>query len=130
MLRSGAVDAVVVDPVPADERFVPVVPDPEATCRAWQQRHGAQTLNHVVVVRESIAGDDGIMRELLRLFRESRDRGGAAVDRTATPVGLEANRRNLEVAIAAAAAQRLLARPLTVENLVSGGNFAESSVLR
>jgi len=119
MLRDAALDAIIVDPVPGDARFISVVPDPQATFRAWQQRHGAQALNHIVVVRESIAGDDVVMRELFRLFRESRDLGGAAVDRDATPLGLEANRRNLEVAIAAAEAQRLLARPLTIDDLVS-----------
>ena len=41
------------------------------------------------------------------------------VDRASTPIGLEANRRNLEVAIAVADAQGLLARPLTVDDLVT-----------
>src|SRR5262249_42667835 len=97
MLRSGAVDAIIVDPVPPDPQIVPVVPDPEAAFRAWQQRHGAQTLNHVIVVRDTIAADGEMMRELFRLFRESRELGGAAVDLDATPLGLKANRRNLEV---------------------------------
>ena len=55
MLREGVIDAAIVDPVPAGSRFVPVVPDPDATWRAWQDRHGARTLNHVIVVRESLA---------------------------------------------------------------------------
>ena len=119
MLRDRVVDAVIVDPVPADPRFVPVVPDPDAACRAWQHRHGARTLNHVIVVRESLADDADAMRELFRLFRESRELGGTAVDPASTPLGLEANRRNLEVAIAVAEAQHLLARPLTVDDLVT-----------
>src|SRR5262245_12145945 len=64
MLGSGALDAVIVDPVPADEGIVPVVPDPDAAFRTWQQRHGAQTLNHVIVVRESVAEDKKIVGEL------------------------------------------------------------------
>ena len=119
MLRSGDIDAVIIDPVPAGPRFAPVVPDPDATCCAWQQQHGAATLNHVIVVRESIASDGEAMRELFRLFRESRELAGTAVDRQSTPLGLEANRRSLEVAIAVAEAQGLLARPLTVDDLVS-----------
>ena len=58
------------------------------------------------------------MRELFRLFRDSREIAGAA-DRASTPLGLDANRRNLEVAIAVAEAQGLLARPLTVDDLVT-----------
>jgi hypothetical protein len=87
--------------------------------RAWQERHHARTLNHVIVVRESLAADPAAMSELFRLFRESREIAGAAVDRASTPLGLAANRRNLEVAIAAADAQRLLSRPLTVDDLVT-----------
>jgi 4,5-dihydroxyphthalate decarboxylase len=119
LLRDGSVDAAIVDPVPARPPFVPVVPDPDATLRAWQLRHGARTLNHVIVVRESLAEDDQAVRELFRLFRESREAAGGDADPASTPLGLEANRRSLEVAIAVAGAQGLLARPLTVEDLVT-----------
>lgn len=119
MLRDGDIDAAIVDPVPAGPRFVPAVPDPETTVRAWQHRHGARTLNHVIVVRESLAQDDEAVRELFRLFRDSREVAGTAADPLSTPLGLEANRRNLEVAIAVADAQGLLARPLTVGDLVT-----------
>jgi 4,5-dihydroxyphthalate decarboxylase len=95
------------------------VADAEAACRSWQRRHGAIPLNHVIVVRETLAGDEQTMGELFGLFRSSRDLAGSAVDREATPLGLEANRRNLEVAIDVAAAQGLLARPLTVDDLVT-----------
>jgi 4,5-dihydroxyphthalate decarboxylase len=117
LLRTREADAIIVDPIPADPRFVAVVPDPEATCRAWQQRHGARTLNHVIAVRESLADNHEAMSELVRLFRESRELG--AVDPESAPLGLEANRRNLEVAIQVAETQHLLARPLTVGDLVT-----------
>jgi hypothetical protein len=95
------------------------VPDPDATCRAWEQKHGARTLNHVITVRESLAANEALVRELFRLFQQSRELGGAAVDRAAVPLGFESNRRNLEKALAVADAQGLLARPLTVEDLVT-----------
>jgi 4,5-dihydroxyphthalate decarboxylase len=119
MLRGGVIDAAIVDPVPAGPRFVPVVPDPEATFQAWQDQHRAATLNHVMVVRESLAKDDEAMAELFRLFRESRDIAGTEAARVSTPLGFAANRRNLEVAIAVADAQGLLARPLTADDLVT-----------
>ena len=95
------------------------MPDPEATFLAWQERHGARTLNHVIAVREPLAGNTDAMRELFRLFRESRALGGDAVDQASTPIGFDANRRNLEVAIAVADAQHLLGRPLTIDDLVT-----------
>jgi 4,5-dihydroxyphthalate decarboxylase len=119
LLREGAIDAAVVDPVPADPRCAHVVPDPDAVWNAWQREHGARTANHVVVVRDSLAADAALMRELFRLFRDSRELAGAAVDRAATPIGFDENRRTLEVAIAVAGAQGLLARPLTVNDLVN-----------
>ena len=76
-------------------------------------------VNHVVAVRESLARDEAAMQELFRLFRESRDLGGQAAASMAAPPGLDANRRNLEVAIAAAQAQHLLAQPLTVDDIVT-----------
>jgi 4,5-dihydroxyphthalate decarboxylase len=119
MLKAGTVDAVIVDPVPADARFVPVVAEADATYRAWQAHWGACTVNHVVAIRESLAGDAKMMRELFRLFRESRDAAGSSLDPLSNPVGFEANRRNLEVAIAVADAQHLLAAPLAVDDLVT-----------
>jgi 4,5-dihydroxyphthalate decarboxylase len=119
LLKAGTVDAVIVDPVPADSRFAPVVPEPDAAYRAWQLRWGARTVNHVVAIRESLASDTEMLRELFRLFRESRDAAGSSVDPLSTPLGFEANRRNLEVAIAVADAQHLLAAPLTVDDLVT-----------
>ena len=119
LLRDGLIDAAIVDRVAADESVLPVVPDPQLVCRNWQRRHGARPLNHVIVVRETVAEDEQTMRELFGLFRSSRELAGNAVDRDATPLGLEANRRNLEVAIDVAAAQGLLARPLTVDDLVT-----------
>ncbi len=119
MLREGIAEAVIVDPVPADPRFVPVVPDPEATFMAWMEKYGARTLNHVIAVRESLADNEETMSELYRLFLASRELAGSTVDPASVPIGLDANRRSLEVAIAAADAQHLLARPLTLDDLVT-----------
>ena len=119
MLHEGTLDAAIVDPVPAGPRHVPVVADPETIFRAWCERHAARTYNHVVVVRESLAGDAQAMRELFGLFRDSWSCAGDTIDLTATPLGFGAMRSSLEVAIAVAGAQGLLARPLAVDDLVT-----------
>ena len=119
MLRDGIVDAAIVDPVPARPRYATVVADPETIFRAWCERHAARTYNHVVVVRESLADDAQAMRELFGAFRDSWRCAGDAIDLTETPLGFEAIRGSLEVAIAVAGAQGLLARPLAVDDLVT-----------
>jgi 4,5-dihydroxyphthalate decarboxylase len=116
MLRDGAVDAAIADPVPDDPAVATVVPDPESAWRAWHQRTGARTINHVVVVRESIACDERRMSELLRMFEESAAMADPAVE-SSFFAGREAMRRSLEVAIDTAVAQHLLARPLTLSEL-------------
>ena len=75
------------------------------------------TLNHVVVVRESLAEDADRIRELLRLFDESSKMTDPSAGGSFS-MGMDGMRRSLEVAIAAADAQHLLARRLTVSDLV------------
>lgn len=117
LLFEGAADAIVVDPVPQDPRVTQVVDDPEAHWRNWRSRHpGADTVNHVVVVRESLAANASLMTELFRLFRESAE---AAENTGSFALGYDVMRPSLEAAIAAADAQHLLERPLSIDDLVT-----------
>ncbi len=96
MLLAGEVDAAVLsDPVPEDPRLRPVIPDPHAAAEAWHRRKGALQVNHMICVREGMAPE--VVREVYRMLRESKRIG--AEDAPTCPFGLEANRRNLEVAI-------------------------------
>jgi 4,5-dihydroxyphthalate decarboxylase len=117
MLVTGAIDAAIVDPVPADPGVGRLVADAEDVWCAWQRSTGARTVNHVVVVRESLARDTARMGELLRLFGRSRDLADPAAGGSFS-MGLDAIAASLEAAIAAADRQHLLASPLTVADLV------------
>jgi len=118
LLLSGTIDAAILDPVPRDPRLEAIVLDADAAWKEWKRQTGADTINHVVVVRESLAGDSSKMFELFRLFRDSGD--VAEAEGAVRPaIGLTAMRRSLEAAIAAAEAQGLLARPLAVDDLVT-----------
>jgi 4,5-dihydroxyphthalate decarboxylase len=113
VLLAGEIDAAVVgDGKPADPRIQPVIADADAAARAWQRRTGAIQINHMVVVKESVprAAAD----EVSRLLRESIR---AAGNPEMNPCGVEANRRNLEVAIDYVHRQRLIPRRFTVEEL-------------
>ena len=114
MLLAGEVDAAVLsDPVPKDERLGSVIPDPAAAAADWHRRKGAIQVNHLVCVRNSLPQE--IVDEVFRLLQESKNIG--AKNAETSPFGLEANRRNLEVAIDYVYRQGLIPKRYTVDEL-------------
>jgi 4,5-dihydroxyphthalate decarboxylase len=112
MLQAGELDAAVMGAIPKEENIRPLIPDPEAAGRRWTEKHGAIQLNHLVVVKNSVSRD--MADEVYRLLVESKK---AAGNPAMLPHGLEANRRNLEVAIDCAYKQALIPRRFTVDEL-------------
>jgi len=121
MLLEGEVDAAVLrDSKLEDPRLKRLIPDPEQAARDWHQRNRAIQINHMVVVRDSLSkSDPEAVREVYRLLREAKRRAPApaAGELDMTPFGLEANRRNLEVAIDYVYRQRLIPKRFTVDEL-------------
>ena len=118
MLLAGELDAAVLaEPLPKDDRLKSVLPDPAAAAQDWQRRNGALQINHMVVVKEPL--DPGIVREvfdlLLRSKKISEENAKNPID--TSPFGLEANRRNLEVAIDYVHRQGLIPRRYEVDEL-------------
>jgi len=110
MLLAGEIDAAITGDAPiADPRVVPVIPDAEAAARDWRARKGAIQINHMVAVKPSVDA-----APLMRLLHESF---AAAGNPELNPIGLEANRRNLEVAIEFVHRQGLIPRRYAVEEL-------------
>ena len=115
MLLAGEIDAAVTGDAPiADPRVVPVIPQPEAAAREWRARKGAIQVNHVVAVKDTVSRADA--DRLLGLLGESF---AAAGNPEFNPFGLQANRRNLEVAIDFVHRQGLIPRRYTVEELLA-----------
>jgi 4,5-dihydroxyphthalate decarboxylase len=112
MLQAGELDAAILGAIPKEENLKPLIRDPEAAGKHWAERHGAIQLNHLVVVKESVSKAQA--DEVYRLLVESKQ---AAGNPPLLPHGLEANRRNLEVAIDCAYRQNLIPRRYTVEEL-------------
>jgi 4,5-dihydroxyphthalate decarboxylase len=113
MLLAGEIDAAVVgDGRPANPRVQPVIPDAEAAARAWRRRTGAIQINHMVVVKDSVPRADA--QEVSRLLGKSIAAAGSP---EMNPYGIEANRRNLEVAIDYVHRQRLIPRRYAVDEL-------------
>jgi 4,5-dihydroxyphthalate decarboxylase len=89
-----------------------VIPDPEGAARAWRARTGAIQINHMVAVKDSVSGEDAA--EVARMLEASIRAAGSP---DMNPFGIEANRRNLEVAIDYVHRQRLIPRRYRVEEL-------------
>ncbi|HWX47146.1 MAG TPA: ABC transporter substrate-binding protein [Roseomonas sp.] len=120
MLRAGALDAAIVgSDAPADPALRTVYPDPDAAAAAFWQRHRLVPVNHMVAVRRELAERrPELVAELLRLFAAA----GAMVpdSRGARRGGREALRPVLELALHYMAGQRMLPRPLSLDEIWDG----------
>ena len=117
MLLAGELDAAIVaERALPDPRLASVIPDPAAAAAAWHEKHRAVQINHMVVVKESLArSDPDAVREAYRLLAESRAAAGAP---ELNPFGVEAIRHSLEIAIEQTWRQGLIARRYTVDELL------------
>jgi len=120
MLQEGELDAAVVGaPLPADSPLAPLIPDPNAAGRDWCRRNNAVPINHLAVVKQSLAqSQPDIVREVYRLLREARQQVSAPADGIdMLPFGVDALRPSLALAIEYAFEQGLLAKRLSVDEL-------------
>lgn len=121
MLREGELDAAILGvDLPADPAFQTVIADPDAAAAKWYAVHKAIHINHMVVVTEQLAkSNPGAVREVFRLLKASKQAAGlpkpGSLDML--PYGLDACRPALEIMIRYQQQQRLLPRPLTVDEL-------------
>ena len=112
MLAAGELDAAILGAIPTDPKLKAVIPDPEAAGKRWGEKHGAIQLNHLVGVKDTVSKAQA--DEVYRMLLESKK---AAGDPPLLPHGLEANRRNLEIAIDCAYKQNMIPRRFKVEEL-------------
>ena len=121
MLIDGEIDAAVVgDMVPQDARLKTLIPDPAAAADAWYRRTGALQINHMVVAKAALSSSDPqAVREVYRLLVESKRAAGlpAGPGVDPSPMGMEANRRNLEVAVEQVWRRGLIPRRFGVDEL-------------
>ena len=118
MLLAGELDAAIVGERAGDPRLQTVIPDPAAAAEAWHRRTGALQVNHMLVVQRPLARTRA-SEEILRLFAESKRAAGLPAPGTLdmNPIGAEANRRNLEVAIDCVYRQGMIPRRFEPEEL-------------
>ena len=121
MLLAGEIDAAIVgDAAAPDPRIRPLIPDPAAAAAAWHRKNGALQINHMVVVKESLSrSDPRAVQEFYRMLLASKQaaKPPAVGMLDLNPFGIEANRRNLEVAIDCVYRQQLIPRRFEVDEL-------------
>jgi len=129
MLLDGEIDAAILGDVAEEGPLKHLIPDYEAAGRAWAAKHGGVPINHLAVIRKSVAESrPDVVREVYRLLKESRyaakeiPQGAASVASIASiddPLrfGITALRASLEQIVEYALRQRLIPRAFSVDEL-------------
>ena len=119
MLLDGEIDAAILGDVAEEGPIKHMIPNHAAEGQRWARAHGGVPINHMAVIRRSIAqSQPDVVREVYRMLRESR----AAAALPAGPddplrVGVAANRASLEQMTAYAFQQALISRRPTADEL-------------
>jgi 4,5-dihydroxyphthalate decarboxylase len=120
MLSDHEIDAGVVGgPDLKDTRFQPVIENPNDAAQDWCNKHNALPINHMLVVKESLANANPFaLQEVFRLLRESKlamPRAETALD--TIQFGLANIRRSLELIISYSTQQGLIPEKISVDDL-------------
>jgi 4,5-dihydroxyphthalate decarboxylase len=121
MLLDGELDAAIFGgAMPDDPRLKSVIPDPEAAGKDWYKKHGTVPINHMVVVKDSLAKSDALaVREVFGMLLASKKAAGlpkaGAVD--FVPFGYDAVKPALELMSSYALEMKLIPRGYAVEEL-------------
>ncbi|MGB7034782.1 MAG: hypothetical protein WBD71_04590 [Xanthobacteraceae bacterium] len=120
MLLDGELDAAIVGDKLPDPRLKHLIPDAEEAARKWAQHHHGVPINHMLVVRSEISRTrPDVVREIFRLFHDSKRAAGLADGGLLDPYrfGVEACRADLEIIADFCLRQNLIPRPMSVDEL-------------
>jgi len=121
MLLDGELDAAIFGgAMPSEPQLKSVIPDPEAAALAWYKKNGAVPINHMVVLKATLAkSDQAAVREVYRMLLDSKKAAGlpkpGAVD--LIPFGFDAVKPSLELMSDYAFEMKLTPRRYAVEEL-------------
>jgi 4,5-dihydroxyphthalate decarboxylase len=119
MMLNGEIDAALLgNDMPKDPRVQTLIPDPHAAAQAWYRREGVLPINHMFAIRAEISKErPDVVREIFRMIVESRALAGEDATKTIPPLGLEANRKGLQMAIDWSLEQKIIPKRLSVDEL-------------
>ncbi|MEI7290960.1 phosphate ABC transporter substrate-binding protein [Paraburkholderia tropica] len=117
MLKGELAAALLGEDMPKDERVRTLVPDAHAAAKDWFARTGVVPINHMFAVHTDLTkARPDIVREIYRMIAESRSLA-EGVPAIFPPIGLEENRKGLQLAIDWALDQKIIPRRLSVDEL-------------
>jgi 4,5-dihydroxyphthalate decarboxylase len=106
--------------MPADPMLKSVIANPEAAAKEWYQKHRTVPINHMVVVKSSLAqSDPGAVREVFRMLAESKKAAGLPKAGTidTIPLGFHAVKPALDLISSYALEMKIIPRRYAVEKL-------------
>lgn len=118
MLDGELVATLQGNDLPKDPRVAYLVPDPFATAKDWYAREGVVPINHMFVVHQDLTKQrPDVVREIARMLVESREQTEGGVPAIYPPIGLDANRKCIQLAIDWALDQKIIPRRISVDEL-------------
>lgn len=118
MMKGELAAALLGEDMPKDERVRTLVPNAHAAARDWFAREGVVPVNHFFVVQQDVSKrHPEVVREIYRMIGESRALAEGGLPAIFPPMGLEANRKGIQLAIDWALDQKILPRRLSVDEL-------------
>ena len=118
MLKGEIAAAIMGNDMPDDPRIERLIADPHEAAKRWYEREGVVPINHMIAIHADLARRrPDVVRELYRMIVDSRQLAPASALATFPPVGLEANRKGLEMAIQWSYEQKIIPRLFSVDEL-------------
>ncbi|UAK23122.1 hypothetical protein [Sphingomonas nostoxanthinifaciens] len=101
-----------------DPRVAHFVPEPFEAAKDWYAREGVVPINHMFVVHESLARErPDIVRDIFRMLVESRALADGGVPAIYPPIGVEANRKGIQLVTDWAFDQKIITEKMAVDDL-------------
>lgn len=119
MMLDGEVAAAILGvDMPKDPRVRTLVPSPKEAGKEWMKREGVVPINHLFAIHMDISEKrPDVVREICRMIVESRKLAPPDIVAALPPLGLEANRKGLEMAIDWSYEQNIIPRRMKVDEL-------------
>ena len=118
MLDGELAAAILGNDMPKDPRVQLLIPEPFKSAEVWCKREGVLPINHMFVVHQDLSKKHpDVVKEIFRMLVDSRHLAPEEVTSALPPIGVEANRKTLEMAAEWSFEQKLIPRRLTFDEL-------------